>query len=63
MPIDVTGMDAKVALQLLRLHGPRADGGRRFKWSRPADPEATRRAILAKVAAVRAAGMGDGAGE
>jgi hypothetical protein len=52
----VTGMDAKTALQLLRLHDPRrADGRARFKWAKAADPEATRAAILAKVAAVKAA--------
>lgn len=58
-PGAITGMDAKVALQLLRLHAPRDAGGRTSRrslgrWIKPADAEATRREILAKVAAVRA---------
>lgn len=55
-PAAVTGMDAAVALQLLRLHRPVDAAGRpRGRWVKPADPEETRREILAKVAAVRAA--------
>ena len=55
-PVAVTGMDAKVALQLLRLHAPRdAAGQMRGRWVKPTDAEATRREIMAKVAAVRAA--------
>lgn len=64
--VRITGMDAAVALQLLRLHGPRADGRPRGRWVKPADAEATRREILAKVAAVRAAratGTGVGPGD
>ena len=58
-PGGVTGMDAKVALQLLRLHGPRDAAGRaRGRWVKPADADATRAEILAKVAAVRAARRG-----
>ena len=51
----ITGMDAKVALQLLRLHAPHdAAGRKRGRWVKPADADATRREILAKVAALRA---------
>lgn len=53
---DIKGMDAKVALQLWRSLAPRDAAGRvRGRWVKPADAEATRREILAKVAAVRAA--------
>lgn len=53
---DIKGMDAKVALQVLRSLAPRDAAGRvRGRWVKPADAEATRREILAKVAAVRAA--------
>lgn len=53
---DIAGMDAKTALQLLRLHRPVDAGGRRRgRGVKPADADATRREILAKVAAVRAA--------
>lgn len=63
-PERVTGMDARTALQLLRLHAPRDAAGRvRGRWVKPADAEATRREILAKVAAVRAAGEGVGSRE
>lgn len=48
----VTGMDAKLALQLLQLHGSRRPKGSGIK---PADVEATRREIMAKVAAIKAA--------
>lgn len=52
----ITGMDAKVALQLLRLHAPRDAAGRKSgRQVKAADAEATRREILAKVAAVRRA--------
>lgn len=55
-PVAITGMDAKVALQLLRLHAPVDRAGRaRGRWVKPADADATRAEILAKVAAVRAA--------
>lgn len=55
-PGALAGMDAAAALQLLRLHRPVDARGRgRGQWVKPADPEATRAAILAKVAAVRAA--------
>lgn len=54
-PADVTGMDAKVALQVLKLHRPAEERGRSRRWIKPADPEETRREIEAKVAAVRAA--------
>ncbi|PAX07350.1 hypothetical protein CKY28_15160 [Sphingomonas lenta] len=65
-PENVTGMDAKVAMQLLRLHRPAEERGRARRWIKPADPEETRREILAKVAAVRAARdreQGTGSGE
>ena len=57
VPEGITGMDAKVALQMLRLHSPAGDGARRARgqWTKPADPDETRREILAKIAAVRAA--------
>ena len=48
----ITGMDARAAMQLLRLHTPGAR--RRGQWVKPADAETTRREILAKVAAIRA---------
>ena len=55
-PCGITGMDAGVALQLLRLHRPTDASGRpRGRWVKPADADETRREILAKVAAVRAA--------
>jgi hypothetical protein len=55
-PADITGMDAKAAIQLLKLHTPRdAAGRKRSRWVKPADPDETRREILAKVAAVKAA--------
>lgn len=61
--VPITGMDAKLALQLLRLHAPRDARGRaRGRWLQPADAEATRAAILAKVAAVRAARERKGGG-
>lgn len=53
----VTGMDAKLALQLLQLHGSRRPKGSGVK---PADVEATRREILAKVAAIKAARAREG---
>jgi hypothetical protein len=58
-PTDITGLDARVALQLLRRNGPR-DGAR---WVKAADADETRREILAKVAAVRAAREGAGSRE
>ena len=51
-PPAISGMDAGVAVKLLQLHGSRRPKG---SWVRPADPEATRREILAKVTAVKAA--------
>lgn len=58
----ITGMDAKVGLQVLKLHSPRDSSGRaRGRWIKPADADETRAAILAKVAAVRAErGRGEG---
>jgi hypothetical protein len=54
-PEAITGMDARTALQVLRLHDRHdRSGRRRAKWTKPADPERTRAEILAKVAAVRA---------
>jgi hypothetical protein len=62
-PESIKGMDAWVAMQMLRQHTPREAGGRaRAQSVRPADAEETRRAILAKVAAVRAAREGGGPG-
>ena len=55
----VTGMDAKLALQLLQLHGSRRPKGSGIK---PADVEATRREIMAKVAAIKAARAREGSG-
>ena len=52
----ITGMDARVAVSLLKMHGPGRAAVRRNDWRKaPVDPEVARAKLLANIAAVRAA--------
>ena len=60
-PPAITGMDAKTALQLLRLRRSTDAGGRPYGMPvKSSGPEAARRSLLAKSAAVRTARARDG---